>query len=128
MQVINILYKNPRRNAEDFCFIMVYYESNMASLYMRKNIWKLMLDIRPSKSRALHMPYGKRIQVDFASDVLYKEKDLRIGTIDAFAPTQQHMQSRLLREHEDLEHILALLELKNRGARFVVRVPRISLD
>lgn len=87
-----------------------------------------MLDIRPSRSCSPAMVGGKSVRVDFVSDGGYKERALRIGTISTFIPTYHKVRSQLLREHEDFERTMTLLEFKNKGARFVVEVPRISID
>lgn len=88
-----------------------------------------MLDIRPARHRAIS-PHtnGRRVSVDFTDDVVYKEKDVRLGAMGPRVATHEHVRARLVREYEDIERAIALLELKNRGARFVVEVPRISLD
>ena len=88
-----------------------------------------MLDVRPTKAATLPIAgFKRRIKVDFYRDVDYKETTLPILVAKAGLPYQERLKEEFLKEFESLETKIALLELKNKGVRFVAEVPKIELD
>lgn len=95
----------------------------------RKNIWKLMLDIKQATSAGAARPsFGKPVRVDFWFDNDYKESTIPITVVSSQAGYEELVRREFFRGFEQLEHKLELLKLKAKGARFVVEVPKIELD
>jgi len=101
----------------------------MARFFPVRNIWKLMLDIRPTRAATSSITgFKRRIKVDFCRDVNYKETTLPILVVKASLSYQERLKEEFLKEFESLEKRNALLELKNKGVRFVAEVPKIELE
>ncbi|RJQ14622.1 hypothetical protein C4553_00935 [Candidatus Parcubacteria bacterium] len=95
-----------------------------------KNIWKLMLDILPSTNSLSKRKDlgGKKLLVDFVHHRSYKEAVVPIARLASATNYESSVRRKLIDELEDLEHRHILLNLKNKGARFVVKIPKIELD
>ena len=100
----------------------------MAKRFPIKNIWKLMLDIKPAKAMNIFGRYGKKIAVDFSYDRYYKGAGLPISVSEVAISSEEKIRRNFYKEFEDLENKLDLLSFKNRGVRFIVEVPKIELD
>ena len=100
----------------------------MAKRFPTRNIWKLMLDIRPAKTMNIFGYYGRKIAVDFFEDRYYKGAELPILVSRVEISSEEKIRRNFYKEFENLENKLTLLSFKNRGVRFVVEVPKIELD
>ena len=66
--------------------------------------------------------------VDFHLDNVYKEGVLPIATSVSYLDQEEQVRRTLFKEFEDLDTRHVLLEMRNKGVRFVVEVPKIELD
>ncbi len=96
-----------------------------------KNIPQKVFDIRPVVFAGSPFSFrDQKIKVDFAAGSYYKETAAKITRLKRFlCPSASFAAANnLLRVFEDIERKQELLRLKNKGARFVVEVPKIELD